>query len=221
MKLALTTITALALGVSGVRADITFVQNLDLGIPMEDAADMTVRFSPSRYRLDFGSDISTITNRTTGQVTTILHDDRTYFVVSMGEAAPGRTDNPAPVFTLSETQETADISGFSTTVWTGQAENQSVKVWIASEVPDLEQVMGQLSLLPLDLDPFQGLLRRSQLPEGGMPLRVEYVDAERQTSIMTITQFSLDPIPVSAFEPPVGYQSMRPETGQPDIPTSQ
>ncbi len=207
-----TIIATLAL-LGSARADVTFVQNLDLGIPMEDTADITIRATADKYRIDLGTDMSSIVDAKSATVITVLHDDRTYFEMDNYK----RDDSAAPAppsLTLAKTNRSETIAGFQATAWTAEADGIKFTVWTTEGLPDQERLLADLAALPSDIDPFQGLLRGTKQIQG-FPIRLEMIDGDGEKSIMTITSISGDPVPLEHFVPPAAYQSLEPGTGRP------
>lgn len=203
------------------RADITFVQNLDLGIPLEEGtADMTIRASESMVRADIGTDMSTIVDTVSGRVITVLHDDRKFFVMTQSAKELG-APSPAPAVSFTASGNTETINGMEAVEYAGAAEDMKFRVWVTRAMPNQSDLLAEIAKLPAEFDPFQGLLRGAAMPTG-FPLRLELTDAAGETSIMTITSISADPVLPAAFEPPTGYQSMdvdEPVVVQEPVPT--
>lgn len=209
-----TAVFALVAVLGSAKADVTFVQNLDTGIPMDDAANITVHSTDGKYRVDIGNDISSIVDTRASTVITVMHDDRTYFkMADASDQNNAYTPKPLPL-NLKKTDQTETISGFTAAAWTAESEGNNFTIWIAEGVPDQDKLLMEIAKLPPEVDPFQGLLRGTVFA-AGFPIRMDLVDAEGQRSIMTITQISSLPVTSTYFSPPVGYTSLDPETGKP------
>ncbi|MFY8215556.1 MAG: hypothetical protein ACOVMP_03030 [Chthoniobacterales bacterium] len=105
-----TTAIAFAAIMGTAHADLTFVQTLDIGIPMEDLADMTVRSKDGKFRADLGLDMSTIIDPSSGKVVTILHDDRTYFSTQTAQLKDFVSPQP-PVLKFTKGDKVEKING--------------------------------------------------------------------------------------------------------------
>jgi hypothetical protein len=195
------------------RADVTFVQNLDLGIPMEDAADVTIRATADKYRIDLGTDMSSIVDTKSATVVTVMHDDRTFFKMENYKSSDSTAPAPPPL-TLTKTNRTETIAGFQASAWTAEADGMKFTVWTTDGLPDQGRLLADLAALPPEIDPFHGILRGTKLIEG-FPIRLEIIDEDGAKSTLTITSISGDPVTSDHFVPPSGYQSLEPVTGRP------
>jgi len=195
------------------RADVTFVQNLDLGIPMEDAADITIRATADKYRIDLGTDMSSIVDTKSATVVTVMHDDRTFFKMENYKSSDSTAPAPPPL-TLTKTNRSETIAGFQASAWTAEADGMKFTVWTTDGLPDQGRLLADLAALPPEIDPFHGILRGTKLIEG-FPIRLEIIDGDGAKSTLTITSISGDPVTSDHFVPPSGYQSLEPVTGRP------
>ncbi|MFY8215557.1 MAG: hypothetical protein ACOVMP_03035 [Chthoniobacterales bacterium] len=57
------------------------------------------------------------------------------------------------------------------------------------------------------MDPFQGALTSSTLPEG-LPVRLETIEPNGERSVITISKISTDPISSDLFQAPSAYKTL-------------
>jgi len=201
-----TTAIAFAAIMGTAHADLTFVQTLDIGIPMEDLADMTVRSKDGKFRADLGLDMSTIIDPSSGKVVTILHDDRTYFSTQTDQRKDFVPPQP-PVLKFTKGDKVEKINGMDAVSWVAESEGSKFTLWIAPTTPSAVQFLREIAKIPEELDPFQGVLTSSTLPEG-LPVRLETIEPNGERSVITISKISTDPISSDLFQAPSAYKTL-------------
>lgn len=202
------TLIAFAAVLGTAHADLTFVQTLDIGVSLDDLADVTIRSKNGKFRADLGVDISTIIDPVTGKVITIMHDDRTFFETKTAENKNYLAPKSAPL-DFSKSEKSEIINGVEASAWTAEGGGSKFVLWMAPSTPYTEEFLQESSRLPEEFDPFQGYLNSSKLPEG-LPVRLEVTDAEGAQSVITISKISIAPVESEFFSPPADYQSLQP-----------
>jgi len=176
---------------------------------MEDLADMTVRSKDGKFRADLGLDMSTILKPAELKVVTVFHDDRTFFTTQTADMRNFTPPKP-PVLTFAKANQTESINGVEAVAWTAESEGAKFKLWMIPAPANSVQIMQEIAKLPEEMDPFQGVLTSSTLPEG-LPVRLETVEANGERSVITISRISTDPISSDLFDAPSAYKLLGPD----------
>jgi hypothetical protein len=201
-----TTAIAFAAIMGTAHADLTFVQTLDIGIPMEDLADMTVRSKDDKFRADLGLDMTMILDSTSGIVITVLHDDRTFFSTQTDQRKDFVPEKP-PVLVFTKGGKTEQINGADAAAWVAESDGAKFTLWMAAATPNTPEFLQEIAKIPEEMDPFQGVLTSSTLPEG-LPVRLETIEPNGERTIITISKISTDPIAADLFQAPSAYKSL-------------
>ncbi len=228
--------SAVALGVGGVdraSADLVIhqeVQNEGLTAPQGQAVpagDMKITMSikGSSARIDMAGQPSMIIDGTTGNLTTILHAQKMYMVMSgeqLGEAmkmaaamrgVPEKPGTPAPTSKLEPTGKSAQISGYKAEEYIQKLPDGDCHYWIAKDYPKYKDILKQMSVFQdsslgkMAADAGLPKMDHNSLP--GMPLKT--VMEMAKGGKVTVTMVSLEDKPVDAalFEKPADYSEMK------------
>ena len=244
-----TVIYSLALGASfilPVRADLTIVYASTVRpasqTPKEEAADaagagtnMTIKIKGDRARIDASPQVTTIFDGKTGEVITLLNDQKTIVRISsdkmkavtdmLNKFSSKKAAPEKPKLTPTGQKET--VNGYETEQYTYDAPDFKAIYWIAPNYPNSAAILAQLQSIKSefwdaantrmpDFRDFPGLPIRTRMIIGkedqadkSSPSAVDH--ATEITS--TITSVNQDPISDSEFTVPGGFK----ETKLPDI----
>ncbi len=216
MKLHLA-LAAVLLACGLARADIVIVQQVDNGI---QSGQMTVKVSADKVRTDISPQMSTITDATTGDITTLMHEQKSYIVISAASAKAmleGATKafqqaggvpaaSPAPPRATGRTDK---INGYNAAEYTFTNGNMKAIYWISSDFPNGKVVLDALAKFQKG-----GLadMTRAFAPDlsalPGVPVKTE-VDFNGQkivTQLISATEEAVDP---SEYQVPATYSEMK------------
>lgn len=200
------------------RADMVIVQKVE---GAGQNSEMTMKFRDDKIRADVSPQISTLTDAGTGDVTTIMHAQKTYMVIPASsskalmeqvkkqmdeQTASGEpTPNPKP----QPTGKKEKINGYDTEEYTSQFNGMKVNYWIAAKFPNWAGVLAAMTKFQQGgLASMTKGLMPSPSDFKGMPIRTE-VDLNGQkitTTLISITSEAVDP---AEFLIPAGYTEMK------------
>ncbi len=198
----------LALGVA--RADITLTQQMETSQGGEPALVHT-KIKDGKIRTDVGREMTAIIDSRTGDTTSLLHVQKAVVKLSgadikaaqanLGKEAEATPEAPTP------TGRKETISGFECEEYVTTFNGQKIEVWLAKNVPDLEEIYSQLSALKASGGPESQWFSDPNLK--GIPVRTiaEVPGAGKAT--ITLVSINRDPLPASDFEIPRGYHEIK------------
>ncbi|PYJ69235.1 MAG: hypothetical protein DME75_11470 [Verrucomicrobia bacterium] len=242
-------IYSLALGASfilPVRADLTIVYASTVRpasqTPKEEAADaagagtnMTIKIKGDRARIDASPQVTTIFDGKTGEVITLLNDQKTIVRISSDKmkavtdmlnkfsskkAAPEKSK-------LTPTGQKETVNGYETEQYTYDAPDFKAIYWIAPNYPNGAAILAQLQSIKSEFWDAANTRMPDFRDFPGLPIRTRMIigkedqadksspsAADHATEITsTITSVNQDPISDSEFTVPGGFK----ETKLPDI----
>ncbi|MEX1118091.1 MAG: DUF4412 domain-containing protein [Terrimicrobiaceae bacterium] len=207
-------VAILALGIA--RADLTLTQQMETTAGGKPALIHT-KIKDGKIRTDVGQEMTAIIDSRTGDTTSLLHvqkavvklsgaDIKAAAQASLGKEENGTPEPPKP------TGRKETISGFECEEYVTTFNGQKIEVWLAKNVPDLEEIYSQLSALKASGGPESQWFSDPELK--GIPVRTiaEVPGAGKAT--ITLVSINRDPLPASDFEIPSGYQELK----MPSIP---
>lgn len=209
-------LVALLFAAAVARADIVIVQNV---VGMAQSGQMTMMVGSGKVRTDVNSQISTITDTATGNVTTLMHAQKAYMVVtaSSSKAMMDRirgimqqggaaAASPAPPTATGKTQK---INGYNAAEYTFSNANMKAAYWIASDFPNAKMVTDALASLKKggmadmmrglgpDLSTLHGVPVKTEVEINGQKITTEFVSAKEQ------------PVDPSEYQIPAGYKEIK------------
>jgi hypothetical protein len=207
---ALLSITALA------RADIVIVQNVD---GMAQTGQMTVMVGAGKVRTDITAQISTITDTSTGDVTTLMHAQKSYMVISAAtskamadqmratmQQSGAPAASPAPPRATGKTDK---INGFDAAEYTFSNGNMKATYWISSTFPNAKMVEEALAKLRKGglADITRGITPDlSSLPGVPVKTEVEINGQKITTELISAQQQDVDP---AEYQVPAAYKEIK------------
>jgi Domain of unknown function (DUF4412) len=199
------------------RADIVIVQNV---AGAGQTGQMTVKVGGDKVRTDVSPQISTITDTATGAITTLMHAERAYVVISaararamieaatkavqQGGASPSASPPPPKA-----TGRKDKINGYNAAEYTFSNGNMTATYWISTEFPNATAVSDALAKLRKG-----GLVEMtrafapdlSTLP--GVPVKTEvnFNGQKIVTELVSATEETVDP---TEYQVPAAYTEMK------------
>ena len=242
-------IYSLALGASfilPVRADLTIVYASTVRpasqTPKDQAADaagagtnMTIKIKGDRARIDASPQVTTIFDGKTGEVITLLNDQKTIVRISsdkmkavtdmLNKFSSKKAAPEKPKLTPTGQKET--VNGYETEQYTYDAPDFKAIYWIAPNYPNGAAILAQLQSIKSEFWDAANTRMPDFRDFPGLPIRTRMIigkedqadksspsAADHATEITsTITSVNQDPISDSEFTVPGGFK----ETKLPDI----
>jgi hypothetical protein len=194
------------------RADMVIVQKVESA---GQSAEMTMKFKGNKVRADVSPQLTTLTDAATGEVTTIMHPQKTYMSIpasstkAMMEQMQARTQgaagSPAPHPKLQPTGRKEKINGFDTAEYVCDFGGMKISYWLAPGFPNWSGVLAAIMKFQ------QGglaAMAKAFMPDpsdfAGMPIRTETaMNGQKVTT--TLVSVKDQPVDESEFKIPAGY----------------
>lgn len=198
----------LALGAA--RADLTLTQQMETSQGGEPALVHT-KIKDGKIRTDVGREMTAIIDSRTGDTTSLLHAQKAVVKLSgadikAAQASMGKGSEATPEApTATGRKET--ISGFECEEYVSTFNGQKIEVWLAKNVPDLEEIYSQLSALKASGGPESQWFTDPTMK--GIPIRTIAEVPGGGKATITLVSINRDPLPASDFEIPSGYQEIK------------
>lgn len=201
------------LGTAAAQADLTIVQKVE---GQKGANEITMKVKGSRARVDINPQITTILDAQSGELITILHDQKKVMRISgdrakaMAEMAGAMSKDVMPSQQPPKaTGKKQKIDGYETAEYSTVTPKAQTSYWVATDYPQYQEIIRQMNVLQNGA--FAAL--RKSLPDfkdlPGLPLRTEVkMDGQNQMT-STIKSVDLAPVPESVFAIPGGYSEMK------------
>jgi hypothetical protein len=208
---------ALMLLACGARADLIITQKID---GAGQSGTMTMKIKGDKVRSDVSPELSMITDATSGDVTTIMHSQKSYIVTpasstkalmeKMQKTLPQSTAGASPVASkLAATGKKETINGYETEQYTASLGSMKMTYWIAPSFPAWKKVLEAMMA-------FQrgslAAMAKGMMPGAsdfsGMPMKTE-VDLGGQKITTTVESVQEEPVADTEFQIPAGYTEMK------------
>jgi hypothetical protein len=204
----------LLLAVSGARADLTLVQTLDA--PGAPSSQVTIMTKGDKMRIDTTPQISTIVDSKTGEIVTLMRDQKCAVRISAekmkaaSEMINKFTDKNAGAEKAKPrpTGRKETIRGYEAEEYAVDGGFLKASYWLAPTYPDGAAILRQLQAIKPEVwssanpggpsfQDFPALPIRTVVDMGGTKLTTELVSAKQ------------DPVPDSAFAIPADYREVK------------
>jgi hypothetical protein len=196
------------------RADLTIVQKVEgEGAPSQ----MTIKIKGEKARLDISPQISTIIDSKTGEMVSLMNDQKAVVRISAekmkaaAEAASkfGDKKEAAGPAKLTPTGKKETVSGYETEQYTYEAPSFKATYWIATKYPDAAGILKQLQAL--NSQAWNSGM--AKLPDyrdfPGMPIKTEVSAGENRKITSTIISVKQDPVSDADFSVPKDFQEIK------------
>lgn len=200
-------IAIVALGIA--RADLTLTQQMETSQGGEKALVHT-KIKDGKIRTDVGREMTAIIDSRTGDTTSLLHAQKAVVKISGADikAAQASTNKDAAVPEApTPTGRKETISGFECEEYVSTFNGQRIEVWLAKNVPDLDEIYGQLSALKSSGGPESQWFSDPKFK--GIPVRTVAEVPGAGKATITLVSINRDPLPDSDFEIPSDYQELK------------
>jgi hypothetical protein len=193
-------------------ADITIVQQVEQSGPAAMNSEMTLKLKGDKVRIDVNPQLSTIYDVKSGDISTLVHPQKTVVtlpgeqVKRIREGALAAVAGKPTDFELKPTGKKETINGFACEEYTTSFQGMDSTFWLTKDVPNKDRVLEQLSGLSGELDPLQGALKNTRkFP--GFPVRTVLNDGRGGRTSVTLVSLKEAPIAASEFEVPSDYKA--------------
>lgn len=211
MKTLFHSLLALAF-VATVHADLTITQQLKQDAPggakgMDTT--LTLKMKGEKMRMDGLPQMSNIIDLKSGDVTSLVHSQKAVMTVpgaTIKKMTEERAQQNPKIDPPKPTGKKETIGGFSCEEYETTLNGAKIQLWLTKDLPEVEQVMKQISETAATGDPLQSVLKDQNI--SGFPMRtvMEMPGAGKLT--MTVLAVSKDPIPDADFAVPSDYKAM-------------
>lgn len=198
---------------AAARADLTIVQKVD---GTEGTKRIVLKVKGDKARVEVSPQITTILDAKSGELTTLLNDQKTVMHISgekakaMAEMAKSAIQDGEPEKAVPKpTGRKETIGGFETEEYVSDTPKLHTTYWVAKNYPNAQSILAQMTVLQNGVFATmrKGMPDFHDLP--GLPLRTK-IKMEGQGEITsTIDSLKTDPIADSEFAIPADYSEMK------------
>ena len=201
------------------QADVVIVQKVE-GAGGQNG-EMTMKMKDGKSRTDVNPQMSMITDTQSGEVITLMHDQKSYMKIS-GDTTRAMLDRirkmaddqsasatPKPAPKLKATGRKDKINGYDTEEYTCDANGKKITYWIAKDYPDYSAILAQMMKMQ------QGglaAMMKGMMPEAsefpGMPIRTEMDNGYGDKITTTLISAKQEPVNATDMEVPAAYKEM-------------
>lgn len=200
-------LSLILIATASAMADVTLVQDTLLnGV----STRTTMWVKGDKVRTDNDTTSSIIMDTATGDMTTLMHEQKMKVVVNAaqlralaaGQAPGGGEAAPLPETKLTATGEKETVDGYECEIYLSENQGMTVKLWIAKDYPGEKALREQLKVLAKLAA--AGAPKQPEVP--GIALKTEF---EQQGLKFTtrLVSLSSDPVSDDKFVVPADYQA--------------
>jgi hypothetical protein len=197
------------------RADLTVVQKLEGVGPI---SEMSIKIKGDKARVDATSQFSTIVDAKTGEIVTLLHDQKKVVRVSAEKAKAAAEmvakfnegKEPAVKPKLVPTGKKETVNGYEADIYTFETPQYKATYWVAAKYPDAQAILAQMQTVQSEV--WKASNQNQSAPDfrdlPGVPLKT-VLEAEGRQLTTTLVSIKQDPISDADFSLPQGYEEMK------------
>ncbi len=195
------------------RADLTIVQTVEGAGPVTTS---TMKIKGDKARVEAGPQITTIIDGKSGEILTLLNDQKKFLRISAAQAKaaaemamqPDQKGAPATKPELKATGKKETINGYETEEYICDAAAFKGSYWIATKYPDAPAILAQMAATTPQAWNVAGKGMPDYRDFPGVPMRMRVSFAGKEI-VTTISAIKKDPLPASAFLPPAGFEETK------------
>jgi Domain of unknown function (DUF4412) len=213
MKISHLLLLSSLLWTAAAQADLTIVQTVD---GSKGANEVTMKVKGHKARVEINPQITTILDAKTGELMTLLNDQKKVMRISgdrakaMADIAQAMSKDALPSNQPPKaTGRRQKINGYETEEYSTVTPKYQTSYWVATDYPQYKEILQQMNVLQNGA--FAAL--RKGLPDfhdlPGLPIRTEVKSDGKSQMTSTIKSVDLAPVPDSAFAIPAGYSEMQ------------
>jgi hypothetical protein len=176
------------------RADLIIVQKVEGG---GQAGEQTIKIKGDKSRTDLNPSTSMLTDGSTGEMVTLMHNGKTYLTVSlaqmksmMEQLQKMRTSTEPPKLVATGKKE--KVGDYDCEIFTANLGSLTVTYWFAKDFPNYQSVVAQLDkfqssaisamgkgIMP-DMKDFPGMPMKTEMDLGGKKVVTTIVSAKEE-----------------------------------------
>ena len=206
-------------------ADVTIVQSVESS---SGTYKVTLKIKADRARIEVDPKSSMIVDSKSGEVITLIHDQKAVLRLSgekakmfgkMTKAFEQDTDLSLKVVTPKSTGKKEKINGYEADEYTAETPQYRATYWVAKTYPDWQTIMREMKLLQNKAFAAVRWERPEYYDFPGLPIRTKIKVQDQEEVTTTITSASSQaPIPDAEFAVPAGYSEIKLPEFQPNVP---
>lgn len=192
-------------------ADLTLSQKIEQEGGKEGEQTITLKIKDGKVRMDAGTQASTIIDIKTGDMQTLMHNQKMVMAVpgamvkamqqmaqKQGDAGAGKVEVPKA------TGRKETINGYACEEYEMTASGSKVTMWLTKDLPEAESMLKQMAALSPENNIYAGMAEDHAI--SGFPMRSTIVGTDGKTTSVSVVGLSLDPLPAADFAAPSGYK---------------
>jgi len=211
MKALFLILTLSALSLQAIYADWVIVQKT---VTDGKADEMIIKAKGSKTRTDIGTKMSLISDSTTGDIITLMHEQKILMkmnpdsmkgLMAMAGSLLNKNEPPAKPTATGKMEK---VGTYDTEIYTWSSKLGSGKFWVAKNFADFQELNSmQDKLMKSMANPLATLVpQNSDFP--GMVVKSE-ISIMGKTAISELISAKKDPVDDAVFIAPEGYQEMK------------
>lgn len=194
-------------------ADLTLSQKVEQEGQTKGDMVITLKIKDGKVRMDAGTQMSTLIDNKTGDMQTLMHDQK--MVMSVPSAMLKALQQMAHQQVVGDTNKVEPpqatgrketINGFACEEYETTLNGSKMTMWLTKDLPEAEKALKQLESLSSQSDMFKGLADHPEVP--GFPMRSTVVGPDGKTTTISVVALSEKPLPATDFSVPAGYKTM-------------
>jgi hypothetical protein len=210
-------------------ADLTIIQSVEGNT---GTYEVTLKIKAERARIEVDPKSSMIVDSKSGEVITLVHDQKAVVRLSgekakalgnMTKASRKDIDSSLEVVTPKPTDKKEKINGYEADEYTAETPQYQATYWVAKTYPDWQTIERQMKVLQNKALTAIRWPRPDYYDFPGLPIRTRMKVKGQEEVTTTISSVSQAPIPDSEFTVPAGYAEvilpeLQPRATPPSVP---
>jgi len=207
MKKILPSVLALILATLA-HADLTVTQKLVQGEPAKETT-MTMKIKGDKVRLDMDPKMSTIMNIKSGDMQTLMHDQKIAMTIpgTLLKSLQRSQAQTAGVEGVKPTGNKETISGFACEEYVMTTKDATVQVWVTKDLPAAEKLLKEMSGLVPDSNPLNDTMKNLNI--SGFPMRTIAEMPGGGKITISVVAVNENPLADADFSVPSSYKAMQ------------
>ena len=199
--------------IAAARADLTIVQKVE---GSDGTNEITLKVKGDKARVEINPKITTIMDAKTGDLITLLNDQKKVMRISgdkaqaMAEMAKSMSKDLTPENSAPKpTGKKEKINGYETEEYRVDSPKYQTSYWVARDYPNYQSILKQMSVLQNGAFAAmrKGIPDFHDLP--GLPLRTQITTQGKSQMTSTLESVSSAALSDSEFDIPSGYDEMK------------
>ena len=210
-------VTAVAIcivtAVNCVHADLVIVQKVE---GSSQSGEMTMKIKGEKARADLSPAVSTIIDATSGDVTTLMHEQKTFMRITAAAAreltvqmkqADVESGRPAPVRPeLQPTGKKEKITGYDTLQFVWQTGAMKLTYWIAKDFPHASEILAIMKKMQTGAASLGSGFMPDPMTFPGLPVKTQVDIGGKKVTTTTLISVKEEPVDTALFNIPAGYK---------------